>query len=420
MKRKLLLPVLIYLSGILTVQAQGNYVPSGSEATNFATIDLATPGSQTWATARTSTPGYFSAVGSSSYSSASDAANINGYVKNYVTSANQGYSFPVGSGSDYRNLTTSGTIANNSIFATAWIEGDPNSNLDPTAPNAGAHSTTALTSPIFSVSAVGEWDWQDLSSTGNGVTITVSIPDMSAFATTSNLRLVGWNGTSWIDLSGSATASGNTENSTLSGTMQSGITAIGIGSISYALPLSLVNFTATEQNCTAQLKWETANEINTDHFTVEQSLDGIHFTAIGQVTAQGNSIGHTYNYITAQSSDITWYRLKMVDVDGSYTYSKVIILHSQCINQSFANLYPIPATSGDIVTLTYNGDYTGQAKMILTNIRGQQLLNKTIRVNTGTNTEQINTSGLSAGTYYIQLLNAGGNKITETQKLVVQ
>jgi len=65
----------------------GNFVPSGGEAVNYGTISLGT--STAWSTARTATPGYFAASGTATYTNASDANNINGYVKHYVKAANQ-------------------------------------------------------------------------------------------------------------------------------------------------------------------------------------------------------------------------------------------------------------------------------------------------------------------------------------------
>ncbi len=209
---------------------QGNYVFPGSEFTLFGTMDLATPGSMSWATSRTTTPGYFSAYGTATITGASDANNINGYVLHYSSVANEGFVYPVGTGSDLRTLTTSGTISTGAKYGTAWILGNPGTTVDPT--DGATHSVSALADDIASVSGTGEWDWVDVSGNGQGVTVSVSIPDVSAFSAASLLRLVGWNGSKWINLSttqGSTAATGNVENNTLTGTMQSGITAIAIG-----------------------------------------------------------------------------------------------------------------------------------------------------------------------------------------------
>ncbi len=214
------------LFNMAVAQAQtGNYVPSGAEAVNFGTISLST--STNWATARTATPGYFAASGTATYTGATDANNINGYVKHYVTAANQGFTFPVGTGTDLRTLSTSGTIPSGAAYGTAWILGNPGTTTDPT--DNATHSLTALGTGVSSVSSVGQWDWVVATGSAVGVTVTVSIPDLSAFGPASQLRLVGWDGSKWVNLSGTTGASANTENSTLSGTMISGITAIGVG-----------------------------------------------------------------------------------------------------------------------------------------------------------------------------------------------
>ncbi|MCP9763706.1 hypothetical protein [Lacihabitans soyangensis] len=212
--------------------AQGNvYVESGSELSNFGTIDLATPSSNNWVTYRGASPGYYSAVGTAGYTNPGDAANVNGYVKHYANATNQTFNFPVGTGSDYRALSISGTRTATSQIAVAWILGNPSSTNDPTAPNSGLHPTTSVGAGLQSVSSIGQWDWYDATSDATGLTVTVSIPNLTAFGTAADLRLVGWDGTNWVNLSSSG-ASGNTENSTLSGVVVSGITALAIGKIS--------------------------------------------------------------------------------------------------------------------------------------------------------------------------------------------
>lgn len=209
------------------VKAQsGNHVLTG-EMTFFGDVALST--ATDWTTTRSATPAYFSASGDVTFSGASDTYHVDGYVKHYSTAANQSFSFPVGSGTDYRMLAISGTVPATSVVGVAWIAGDPNTIADPTGPNSGTRSVSQVVSTLESVSTAGQWDWLDLSGNNSGVTITVSMPNLSAFGAASLLRLVGWNGTQWVDLSGAATANGNAENSTLTGTAISGISSIGIG-----------------------------------------------------------------------------------------------------------------------------------------------------------------------------------------------
>ena len=205
-------------------QAQ-NYVASNSEMSIFSSLSFGT--STTWATDRTANPGYFAWMnGSTGYSNQDDTHHVNGYAKKYGTDA---FTFPVGSGTDLRTLTISAPSSATDIYSVAWIAGDPTSTIDPTSTPA-LHPVATVSEFVLSVSPLGQWDWVAASGTGAGLTVTVSMPDVTGFASASDLRLVGWNGTAWMSL-GTAGASGTTKNSTLSGTMIAGIQAIGIGKV---------------------------------------------------------------------------------------------------------------------------------------------------------------------------------------------
>jgi hypothetical protein len=418
-----ILSLLIYTS---SCYAQGNHVFSGGEAANFNIVDIPTAIGATWSTDRAALPGYFSVVNSAAYTGCSDAANINGYIKKY---GNNNFIFPVGSGTDLRTLEISAPASATDAYATAWIVGDPSGNLDPTLPNAGAHSIFSVTSPIVSVSDAGQWDWQvgnagslgtGTTGTGTGLTISVSIPDMTAFAITGNLRLVGWNGSSWVDLSGTSTATGNTENSILTGTMIGGITGIAIGSTTLPLPLKLEQFNAAASNCNAELSWRTSSEINTDKFIIEQSFDGSNFSTVATVKAKGNSGSNDYNYISTQSSPIAYYRLKMLDQNGMYTYSKIIACHNTCAQKEFMLVYPNPVVATGTLYLSFATSYKGSALLIITNTLGQRFMNKPLQVTAGSNLQPIMVGTFASGTYFISVFTATGERIGTVQKFIKQ
>ncbi len=399
--------------------AQGNYVFSGAEFSNGGAIDLSTPGGQTWATDRSSAPGYFSALTGATITGASTTANVNGYVKKYGAEA---FTFPVGSGTDLRTLSISAPSNPADAFATAWIEGNPDGNLDPTAPNSGAHSRQSLGAGIISVSPVGQWDWQDFNNDGAGLTITVSLPDVSGFALTNNLRLVGWNGGIWIDLSGSPTASGNTANSTLTGTMVAGITAIGIASTTWPLPIKYDDFTATEKDCSAYLTWTILSPNNCSYFDIEQSTDGNNFSKTGTIDAKDNAGGNKYHFTNLQNiGTAIFYRIKMVNNDGSFDYSSVRKLTVNCNNTSnYIKLSPNPVMGAGMVTIHFKVGYNGKGTLLVMNNLGSLVANKSIYIFNGENSYSFNTSALAAGTYYVKLADAGGNTVIEVQKLIKQ
>jgi hypothetical protein len=411
------------IPGILHIQAQtGNRVFTGAQMTNFSTISLSTPAGKTWTTDRLATPGYFSATNGALYSNASDVNNIDGYVKKY---GNQAFTFPVGTGTDLRTLAISAPAAITDAYATAWILGDPGGNLDPTGPGGGAHNTLTTTFPIYVVSKIGQWDWQagiDMGNTGTGagLTITVSMPDLTAFAVPVSLRLVGWNGTSWVDLSGWPTATGNTENSTITGTMIAGISAIGIGSTFWVLPLKLTSFTAREKDCGATLNWTSTNEENMDRFEIEQSNTANSYHKVGVVNAVGNNNESKYAFTTNQIESECYYRLKMIGKDGSFTYSPVEHVKINCKSPAdYVTVYPNPVTEG-MVFLNFTSESATTATLILNNDLGQQVKIKDVKLNKGSNSIKFEFGRLPKGIYFIQLISKENKTVFKAQKIIIE
>ena len=179
----------------------------------------------------------------------------------------------------------------------------------------------------------------------NELDIKVSIPDVSNLVIASDLRLVGWNGIVWMDLSGKETASGVTENSTLTGTIPPGstITALAIGSINTAFPVNLISFNVSiEEKTSSRLLWTTASELDNDFFQIEHSINGKSFNIIGKVSGKGRSdqMSHySFRHQVSLPFGSHYYRLRQVDFDGSYTYSSMRALD---FGEPVTLIYPNP------------------------------------------------------------------------------
>jgi len=116
------------------------------------------------------------------------------------------------------------------------------------------------------------------------------------------------------------------------------------------LPVSLTQFTAQLSGRTVQLSWQTASEVNSDHFVVERSLDGHTFTTLQTLPAAGNSsVVRTYTALDAQAGatgvPILYYRLRSVDQNGTSAYSAVQAVALTPAGAGLA-LFPNPAKSG--------------------------------------------------------------------------
>lgn len=88
------------------------------------------------------------------------------------------------------------------------------------------------------------------------------------------------------------------------------------------LPVKLISFTGTRIDPTIRLQWKVANETLFDYYQVERSLDGRSFTSIGNVPGTGQD---QYEFVDPfPLPGINYYRIRMVDRDGSFSYSKVV------------------------------------------------------------------------------------------------
>lgn len=94
------------------------------------------------------------------------------------------------------------------------------------------------------------------------------------------------------------------------------------------LPVTWLYVRGSMDNGKTVLSWATASEQNTNNFIVEYSTNGTQFNAIGEVAAAGNSSSSkTYSWVhEAPGRGFLFYRIRQVDIDGQFTYSKIIQL----------------------------------------------------------------------------------------------
>lgn len=114
------------------------------------------------------------------------------------------------------------------------------------------------------------------------------------------------------------------------------------------LPVELVSFTAVQDNRSVNLNWITANETNNEGFQVEESYNGSEFRAIGSLKGSGNSMNRNEYSFTVKNPKhgMSYYRLKQMDFDGAFEYSKVISVLFEGNHLSIGEFYPNPSKSG--------------------------------------------------------------------------
>lgn len=113
------------------------------------------------------------------------------------------------------------------------------------------------------------------------------------------------------------------------------------------LPVELIYFRGMAQGMEVALEWATAQEADFNYFSVEKSLNGLEFEEIGQVESTGGINTNTvYRFVNAaEASGRHYYRLKSVDLDGSFQYSRTIAVQVGRPD-SRSMVYPNPVKNG--------------------------------------------------------------------------
>ncbi|MBK0382849.1 T9SS type A sorting domain-containing protein [Pedobacter sp. SD-b] len=163
------------------------------------------------------------------------------------------------------------------------------------------------------------------------------------------------------------------------------------------LPLTLESFGAKVRDHFNQLSWQTASEVNSSHFVVEKSIDGKQFNEIGSVDAVNTSGTHNYQFVDKDLSHYTvYYRLKMVDLDGTFKYSSVVAVKG--LQTLDVEVCPIPTKNQ--ISLDYpEVKKEGQAEIY--NTVGQVKLS--FKLPSGSTHLDQNLSNLKTGIYWLRL-----------------
>ncbi|NND32794.1 MAG: T9SS type A sorting domain-containing protein, partial [Saprospiraceae bacterium] len=114
------------------------------------------------------------------------------------------------------------------------------------------------------------------------------------------------------------------------------------------LPIELLSFSALPSDESSVIvEWSTASEANSNHFEIERSPDELSFQMIARANAAGYSSTQVdYNHVDETPyRGANYYRLKAVDYDGSYTYSKVVVVENTTLPISSIQVFPNPARS---------------------------------------------------------------------------
>jgi cytochrome c peroxidase len=176
------------------------------------------------------------------------------------------------------------------------------------------------------------------------------------------------------------------------------------------LPIELLNFSGKLMDNKINLVWQTASELSNDYFVIEKSINGNNWAVIGQQNGTGTTKSiQNYSFDDVNIAEgRQYYRLKQVDFNKRFTYSKVISVENKSLNTPEITVYPNP-TAHQITVNLGNLSVKNTTELQLINATGQIVFVKNKLVN---NLETIDLSAFPSGQYFI-LIKSNGKVISK-------
>jgi hypothetical protein len=254
------------------------------------------------------TPNYLIYESGSSYTGASDAKHVNGWVRK-IGSTN--FTFPVGSNIYLRPITLQ-SLSASSQFDVQY--------------SGPTYDATSVLYPIASMDPMEHWTVNKIFGGSANVQLnwdSSKVPFPNYYVP--DLRATLYSGSQWINEGGTATGSVATTGTITSNSLSS-FGRMAIGSISFPLPLKFVGLSAVVENSSVRIKWKTANETSVQNYNVQRSVDGINFSNIATTSAKNGDF-QSYEYLDMNiPSSKVYYRIRSNDLDGKTNYSGIVAI----------------------------------------------------------------------------------------------
>ncbi len=312
-------------------------------------------------------------------SGTSNTSHVNGYVRKLGTGA---FTYPVGDAAMYQQVMVNPTVNTTGMVvkyfpADAGVAPFGTTGTDPVALQYYNHLEYWNIAPVSTATGVVTVFWDAYNNQGIG--------------SPTDLRVAHLPGAQWLNEG--TTGVGTVAAGSVTSNALTAWSPFTIGSISSnsPLPITLTGFGASVSNCSVSLMWRVATETNFSYYELQYSSDAIHFSLLTKEMAKGNNSIYSYQH-NPETEEMLYYRLKMVDLDGSVTYSDIISADIVCLENSI-KVYPT-VTSG---SLTIN---TGHHQSLSGNLYDSMgRLVRTCTLNEAVS--KIDISNESEGIYYL-------------------
>jgi hypothetical protein len=299
------------------------------------------------------------------YIGSDDTKHVDGVVRK---TGDDTFVFPVGSKGNLQPVIISAPANPTDHFTAFYLQRDADT----------AYSEYLKDPAIHHISSEEFW-MLDRTNGTSAVEVELTYDAVSGVVNQCELVVSRWDGTQWVNEGNGGTTGVATSGTVVSGTgtglcgspsTVSNFSPFTLGTTTNTnpLPVELLGFTAVPSGDNVFLNWTTASEINNAFFTVEKSMDAIHWEELFTVDGAGNStVTLHYNGVDDNPyGGTSFYRLKQTDFDGTSSYSNIEVVHFKEEDQVV--IYPNPTDAEIRIVNVQSSD-----NVYLVNAIGQQV-----------------------------------------------
>lgn len=178
-----------------------------------------------------------------------------------------------------------------------------------------------------------------------------------------------------------------------------------IGPVNTPLPVELATFTGKAEEKYNLLQWITLSELNNDRFEIERSLDGYHFTKVGEVKGKGTTTNTSeYSFNDLQITERNYYyRLKQIDYNGESRYSGIVLIKRKPAEIGLVNLlFPNPFSNQ--LTIVFARTIITDVAITFYDLSGKQVYATQQKPEGIHITLNMQNSNLSTGSYLVKVV----------------
>lgn len=186
------------------------------------------------------------------------------------------------------------------------------------------------------------------------------------------------------------------------------------------LPVNLNNFYGSVNDLYARLYWHVSEEKNLNRYEIERATSDLTFALVGIISAKNISGAQLYSYTDSSRGSMAaenyFYRLKIIDRDGQYSYSKVIVLKNEPLKEKISMRILSNPVLGQMQVEIYSLE-NGSGELSILTTDGQCIKSKIIPIQKGRSIVEWNVMDLPRSAYFLHLKHKKVSQMERVLKL---